>query len=216
MPSNVSVTVKSIVWIFLTVVSFSDMTGLHLLTGLSGSPPIWLQPQMSFSSLYLFMFTHCHFKKLSQNSLTGQACIPEFTHLFLAPWPLLSALLPILTPLFFKSPFTVHSISYPYWISPTYLCFVRPRLLQPVPSSAWSTFSDSSGLNSRWLFILDITSETLCASTNFSPHWFVSLGLNVLYKSCSPLCFQLFRKSWSHSFLKKKKKKACVLLHYYV
>ena len=35
----------------------------------------------------------------------------------------------------------------------------------------------------------------------------VSLGLNVLYKSCSPLCFQLFRKRWSHSFLKKKKKK---------
>ena len=175
MPSNVSVTVKSIVWIFLTVISFSDVTELHLLTGLSGSPPIWLQSQMSFSSLYLFMFTHCHFKKLSQNSLTGHACIPEFTHLFLAPWPLLSALLPVLTPLFLKSPFTVHSMSYPYWISPTYLCFVRPRLLQPVPPSAWSTFSDSSGLNSRWLFILDITSETLRASTNFSPHWFVSL-----------------------------------------
>ena len=78
---------------------------------------------------------------------------------------------------FFKSPFTVHSMSYLYWNSPTYLCFVRPRLLQPMPASAWSTFSDSSGLNSRWLFILDITSETLCASINFSPHWFVSLWL---------------------------------------
>ena len=94
MPSNVSVTVKSVVWILLTVVSFSDVTGLHLLTGLSGSPPIWLQPQMSFSSLYLFIFTHCHIKKLSKNTLTGHACIPEFTHLFLAPW------LPVLTPLF--------------------------------------------------------------------------------------------------------------------
>lgn len=213
MPSNVSVTVKSVVWILLTVVSFSDVTGLHLLTGLSGSPPIWLQPQMSFSSLYLFIFTHCHIKKLSKNTLTGHACIPEFTHLFLAPWPLLSALLPVLTPLFFKISF--------------YCAFNVLSILDfshlPILCQA-QTFAASAPLCLEyffWLFWSELSLtfnlrhhfwNTLCFYKFQSSLVCVSLGLNVLYKSCSPLCFQLFGKSSSHSFLKK----ACVFLHHYV
>lgn len=66
MPLNVSV--NYLFRIFLNVVCFPDETGLHPLTGVPGSLPIQLQPQTSFSGLYLLMFIHCCLKT-SQNSL---------------------------------------------------------------------------------------------------------------------------------------------------
>lgn len=123
-----------LMFLFLLIIYFEyylfpDVSDLCFLTGHPGFSPFWLQQKSIFLKSILVHGNTLLFKELSQNSLIGHFWVLYHSPTTHSPVSALS-----IPPCFDTSFYLLtHLMSYPYWISPTSLCFFSPRLLLPMP-----------------------------------------------------------------------------------